>query len=111
VVKGLDVRSYLPPSAHDASYYQIQVKDNGIGFDQKDAEGIFTLFKRLHGRAMYEGTGIGLAIVQKVVENHRGYVWAESRPEQGSIFKVLLPVSSPIGNTQSTENLSINQEV
>ncbi|HZI01810.1 MAG TPA: ATP-binding protein, partial [Flavisolibacter sp.] len=57
-----------------------------------DAERIFRLFQRLHGKAEYEGTGVGLAIVQQVADNHKGFVWAGSRPGEGATFKVLLPV-------------------
>jgi len=73
-------------------YYQVQVKDNGIGFEQEYADKIFQLFTRLHGKHEYAGTGIGLSIVKKVVENHHGKVWAESKPGEGSVFTVLLPV-------------------
>jgi signal transduction histidine kinase len=70
----------------------IEVKDNGIGFDQEDAERIFTVFTRLHGNTEYRGTGVGLSIAQKVVQNHGGYIWAESSPGKGATFKILLPV-------------------
>jgi light-regulated signal transduction histidine kinase (bacteriophytochrome) len=73
-------------------YYKVQVKDNGIGFEQEYADKIFQLFTRLHGKHEYAGTGIGLSIVKKVVENHHGKVWAESKPGEGSVFTVLLPV-------------------
>jgi signal transduction histidine kinase len=69
----------------------IEVKDNGIGFAQEDAERIFNVFTRLHGNAEYKGTGVGLSIARKVVENHNGYIWAESNPENGSTFKIVLP--------------------
>lgn len=72
-------------------YHLIKVQDNGIGFEQKEAERIFNVFTRLHGNAEYKGSGIGLSIVQKIVENHHGYVWAESTPGQGSTFFVALP--------------------
>lgn len=72
-------------------FYVISVKDNGIGFEQSDAERIFNVFTRLHGNAEYKGTGIGLSIVRKVIENHKGFVTAESAPGRGSIFQVFLP--------------------
>ncbi len=75
-----------------SSFYEISITDNGIGFDQQNAERIFKVFQRLHGRNEYPGTGIGLAIVQKVIENHNGSITAESEPEQGATFKVYLPV-------------------
>lgn len=73
-------------------FFEITVSDNGIGFDQQYAKQIFQVFQRLHGRSDYPGTGIGLAIVQKVAENHRGYIYAESEPGKGASFHVLLPV-------------------
>jgi light-regulated signal transduction histidine kinase (bacteriophytochrome) len=90
-VAGEDVNPNISKAFKGSAFYQLQVKDNGIGFDPDNAERIFKLFQRLHGKAEYEGTGIGLAIVQKVVENHMGYIWAESTPGNGATFKVLLP--------------------
>ncbi len=66
------------------------VRDNGIGFDQKYAERIFGVLKRLHGSAI-PGTGIGLAIVKKIVERHGGKIWAESQPGKGAAFYIRLP--------------------
>lgn len=74
------------------SFYEIEIADNGIGFEQQHAERIFKVFQRLHGRSEYPGTGIGLAIVQKVIENHNGSITAESEPEKGATFKLYLPV-------------------
>ena len=71
---------------------RIDVADNGIGFDEKYAERIFTMFERLHGRGSYEGTGIGLAICRKIAERHGGEIAARSTPGQGSTFIVTLPV-------------------
>ena len=76
----------------DQAYHVIEVKDNGIGFDQHYEEKIFQMFSRLHGKSEYSGTGVGLSIVKKLVENHNGYIQVESAPEQGANFKVYLPV-------------------
>ncbi len=73
------------------NYYRFTFQDNGIGFEQQYADKIFTLFNRLHGKQEYEGTGIGLAICKKIVENHNGYIYAESEPQKGTKMIVLLP--------------------
>jgi light-regulated signal transduction histidine kinase (bacteriophytochrome) len=74
-------------------FYQISVMDNGIGFEQKDAERIFNVFTRLQGNTEYRGTGVGLSIVRKVIENHNGFITAESEPGKGATFKIYLPNS------------------
>ena len=74
------------------AYYHIELSDNGIGFEQEYAEKIFQVFQRLHGRAEYEGTGVGLAIVQKVVANHGGHITAHGVPGEGATFRIMLPV-------------------
>lgn len=73
-------------------YCRINVHDNGVGFEQQYAEQIFTMFKRLHGNAEYEGTGIGLAICKKIVDEHKGYISAKSEVNKGSVFTISLPV-------------------
>jgi signal transduction histidine kinase len=74
------------------TYHLIEVIDNGIGFNQEHAENIFQVFQRLHNRSEYEGTGIGLAIVQRVVHNHHGFIKATSSVGKGATFQILLPV-------------------
>lgn len=72
-------------------YYLLEIRDNGIGFEPENADRIFNVFTRLHGNAEYKGTGVGLSIAKKVVENHGGHIWAQSEQGKGSIFSVLLP--------------------
>jgi len=72
-------------------YVQIQFGDNGIGFEQNNAEKIFTIFQRLHHRDEYPGTGVGLALCKKVAQNHEGEIRATSVVDEGSVFYVLLP--------------------
>jgi signal transduction histidine kinase len=75
----------------EPTFYQIRVADNGIGFDEKYLDRIFTVFQRLHSRSQYEGTGIGLAICRKIVERHSGQITASSQPGQGTTFIITLP--------------------
>jgi two-component system sensor kinase FixL len=73
-------------------FCEISVQDNGIGFDEKYLDRIFTIFQRLHGRTEYEGTGIGLAVCRKIVDRHGGHITAKSVPNEGSTFIVKLPI-------------------
>lgn len=91
-VVGRDTDGLAPVVDASRLYHLIEVSDNGIGFDPQHADRIFQVFQRLHSRTSYEGTGIGLAIVQKVVENHHGYVRAKGVTDGGATFQVLFPV-------------------
>lgn len=71
--------------------YHIEIRDNGIGFDQQNAEQIFHIFQRLHRKTEYSGTGIGLSICKKIVENHGGNIRADSRAGEGTTFHIYLP--------------------
>ncbi len=74
-----------------SEYVKISFTDNGIGFEQKYAEQIFTMFQRLNDRQAYSGTGIGLALCKKIIENHHGIIEAQSAPGKGSTFIIILP--------------------
>jgi light-regulated signal transduction histidine kinase (bacteriophytochrome) len=92
IVPGQDTGLHLSADEQQKEFRMITIRDNGIGFDQEDAERIFNVFTRLHGNAEYRGTGVGLSIVRKVIENHQGYVKAESQQGMGARFMVFLPV-------------------
>ena len=80
-------------SALDQSlgYYEIIIKDNGIGFDKQFENKIFTMFQRLHNNEVYTGTGIGLSIGKKIVENHNGIIFSKAKENVGAAFHVILP--------------------
>jgi light-regulated signal transduction histidine kinase (bacteriophytochrome) len=88
-----DVAPVVKVSSHEISkdLFEITVIDNGIGFDNKYAERVFEVFQRLHGRSEYEGTGMGLAIVRKIIERHKGTIGAESESGKGTSFILRLP--------------------
>lgn len=73
-------------------YVRIEVRDNGIGFKQENAEKIFGMFQRLHSRQEYDGTGIGLALCKKIVDRHHGAIWATSVLGEGATFTFFLPI-------------------
>ncbi len=89
------VRAELPdtvkPARLASTYHCIKIADNGIGFEEKYLDRIFQVFQRLHGKSEFAGTGIGLAICEKVVSNHGGVITASSQPGQGATFSVYLP--------------------
>lgn len=87
-----EVKQY--PDLHSSvKYTEISVKDNGIGFEQRYADQIFTIFKRLNPKEKFEGTGIGLALCKKIVDNHHGIIKAISEPGKGTEFRIILPIT------------------
>ena len=91
-IRGSDAGITIPPGDNGRLFHLIEITDNGIGFESHYAERIFQVFQRLHNRSNYSGTGIGLAIVKKVVENHNGHIQAVGRPGEGATFRILLPM-------------------
>jgi PAS domain S-box-containing protein len=77
--------------ARAEKYLKILFSDNGIGFENEYAQKIFAIFQRLHGRSEYEGSGIGLSICKKIVEHHRGVIFAQGEPGVGATFTIILP--------------------
>ena len=75
------------------AYFEIGIKDNGIGFDQQYEEQIFVVFNRLHSQDKYAGTGIGLALCKKIINNHSGELYAVSKENEGTLFSVILPLT------------------
>jgi PAS domain S-box-containing protein len=81
-----------PELVDDTQYIELTFKDNGIGFDQQYADKIFTIFHRLNHDEKYKGTGIGLALCKKIVENHQGSISVSSEVGKGAAFKIILPL-------------------
>lgn len=88
----IDIYDQLDPILR---YHEIVVKDNGIGFNKKYTERIFTIFQRLHTSSQYLGTGIGLALCKKVILNHNGHIYTESIEGEGAAFHIILPENQP----------------
>jgi len=77
----------------DGGWCRVEVRDNGIGFEEQYAEAVFAPFRRLHGRGEYDGTGLGLSVCRRIVERHGGTITARSRPGVGSTFVITLPAA------------------
>lgn len=85
--------AHYPELEKGHDYIKLTFTDNGIGFNQENASQIFTIFQRLHSKSEYEGTGIGLALCKKIVNNHHGIIYANSKKNEGSVFSIILPLS------------------
>jgi len=88
-IKGDKIKS--PVDFPDKTYYHLQISDNGIGFDSEYKNRIFEVFQRLNTESEFAGTGIGLAIVKKIVENHKGIITANGEKDKGAVFDIYLP--------------------
>lgn len=94
VTTRMDSPGHTKDSYSSKKFWRIYIQDNGIGFEQQYAEQIFTMFTRLHVGPEYAGTGIGLAICKKIVEEHQGFISARSVVDKGTLFIISLPVHS-----------------
>lgn len=92
VVSGEQVSKYRSSIDPDLEYAEIVFRDNGIGFEQQYAAKVFTIFQRLHNHESYPGTGIGLALCKKIVDNHKGYIRVVTELEKGAAFYIYLPL-------------------
>lgn len=103
ILQGREMEKISKIRLHE-KFCVIYIKDNGIGFSPEYSNKIFLIFQRLHNNSLYQGTGIGLAICKKIVEQHNGFIKAESKPNEGSLFVIALPVSQVISQKRQQKN-------
>lgn len=99
IVSGASIRQI--DAAPEAQYARITISDNGIGFERQYSKTVFRLFQRLNNVGSYPGNGVGLAICRKIAGLHHGYLYAESKPGQGSAFHCFLPLDIKSGDYQT----------
>ena len=102
----IEYKPFSDPT-HDQSYIRITIKDNGIGFEEKYQHQIFDIFRRLHTRKQFQGTGIGLSICKKIVDRHRGTITAQGTPKKGAAFTITLPRKQQTHNTDPFSDNSL----
>ncbi|MHA4844331.1 ATP-binding protein [Flavitalea antarctica] len=96
-IDDVKAKQYIAKPFRETCYLHIRFADNGIGFEQEQSEQIFEVFSRLYPREVYEGSGIGLALCRRIVQNHRGCLFATSAPGKGSSFDIIIPTRHPPG--------------
>jgi len=95
---------YIPSLSYDQyedNFYKLTISDNGIGLEDKYIDQIFMIFKRLHSADQFEGTGIGLSICKKIVEKHKGHIYATGIPNEGATFTIILPYTDHVSVAKS----------
>jgi len=116
----IEIKCLLIPAAaltkgsshqQETDFVQISVADNGIGFDQQYAEKVFSIFQRLHPADQFPGTGIGLALCKKIVENHGGHIAVESKPGEGTTFYIYLPYDKSLQEPEPETTIQLNTTI
>jgi light-regulated signal transduction histidine kinase (bacteriophytochrome) len=115
ISNAIKFRGVDPPLVHissrpDSKHWVFSIRDNGIGIDPKDFERIFIIFQRLHAKDEYDGTGIGLTICKKIIEQYGGKIWVESEVGKGSTFYFSIPKENDLKSfNESQEKIRVNE--